>query len=201
MLSFLSRAFVVSKVGILGSTSLCLPTTWRFFSQSQTRYATPEDPEARRKRLDKNNERRRQRYQNDPDYREKQAMRLRTRIWHEQMRDQKPEVLEQFLERTRLAAARSRAGDPRFKFRVNLHKCLVSHAWEPEELPWKTHVPMVSAEKVFRQCARCDRSPPGGGLRLWYVYRVHDMRYSKCRCSWSKGLCKVICKQQQADHI
>jgi hypothetical protein len=190
MFSLLSSTFVVSRVGILRSTSLYWPTTWRFFSQGHTRYAEPEDPVARRKRLDKKNEAQRRKYRDDAVFREheitramlrlnspltreqnKRSMRLRNENW----RNLNPTAYAEGIERINAHNIQRRASDPRFKFSGMLHNFLMHHAWAGDELPWKTHVPTVYPEKVTRQCARCDRRPPGGGAKLWYVGQICDV--------------------------
>lgn len=193
MASLLSRSSLISKLGIRGPNPFCWPTVWRFFSQSRTRYAAPKDPEARRNRLNKDNERQRQRYHNDPDYREKktamsllrhhndpavrehelEAMRLRNQIW----RTQNPEAHAESNRRYLLELADRRANDPRYNFRGGLHSCLIRNAWARDELPWKAHVPVVSKEKVLRRCAGRDRLSHLGSFRLWYVHplRLLDM--------------------------
>jgi hypothetical protein len=97
------------------------------------------------------------------------------RLWQANWRDNNPEAYTEKLAWGRLFDASRRANDPRYQFRKHLHHCLIRHTWAPEELTWKTHVPVVYEEKVFRQCAGCDRLPQGGGLRLWYVYPMQAM--------------------------
>jgi hypothetical protein len=184
MFSFLSSTFVVSKIGTPKPTLLSRPTTWRFFSQSHARYAEPEDPEARRKRLDRKNEQRRQKYHSDPVFREKEITRQTLRFNNPLYRDEEkrkmrlrrqdwcnhnPKGYAVSIERSTLYITQRRASDPRFKFSSQLHHFLMRTTLAREELPWKTHVPTVYPEKVTRECARCDRRPPGGGAKLWYV--------------------------------
>jgi hypothetical protein len=187
MFSLLSSTFVVSKVGTPRPTLSCFPTTWRFFSQSHTRYAEPEDPVARRKRLAQN-ERRRYRYHNDPVYRERQNTRRmitnplyrdqekrRMRLRYEDWRDLNPTAYAEQIEKHDDYITQRRASDPRFKLSHLLDNFLLRNAWAGKELPWKTHVPTVYPEKVTKQCACCDRQSSGGGLRLWYVCRVSNL--------------------------
>jgi hypothetical protein len=186
MFSFLSSTFVVSKVGTPKPTLLFRPTTWRFFSQSYTIYAEHEDPIAPKLRMDERNIRRREKYHNDQAFREKELARFRSRIRnplyrdkikdsaklrYENWRDHNPEAFQRWIVKSCLLAARLRASDPRYNFSKALHNLLVSdgNAWAREELPWKTHVPVLYPEKVYRKCARCDRRPQKGGLKLWYV--------------------------------
>jgi hypothetical protein len=191
MFSLLSRTFVIPKFGIPE------PTVWRFFSQSNTRYTAPlhEDPEARRKRLDKRNERQRQKYRNDPEYREreiarhpikdpmrrnqtKQYMRLANKNW----RAQNPEAYKKSREKGLLRDVRRYANDPRFPF-LKCLSLLARYAWFREELPWKAHKPVLYEEKVPKQCA---------GLKLWYVYQGNDTRYDAARCRESSATSQGI---------
>jgi hypothetical protein len=159
MFLLLSRTFVIPRFGTPK------PTVWRFFSQGHTKYEAPlyEDPEARRKRLDKRNERQRQKYRNDPEYRERELAR------HPNWGAQNPEAYKKSREKGLLRDVRRYANDPRFHFLKRL-SLLARHAWFREELPRKAHKPVLYEEKVPKQCAGCDRKHWGGGLKLWYVY-------------------------------
>ena len=218
MLSLLSRTFVVSKSGIPGPTISCLPTVWRFFSQSHVKCAAPEDPEARRKRLDRINERFRQRYDNDHDFRKKMLSYMHAKRHSDdpvqrehginlmkqcvdRWRTRHPEAWAESQRKYRLVQAARYANDPRHAFLKKLRRWLVYHADHAdavEDLPWRAHVPVFYGEKILRRCAGRDRLSHLGNFKLWYVHAAYVLIVD---AAIFQGLCNIICKQRQADHV
>ncbi|THY82167.1 hypothetical protein D6C93_09299, partial [Aureobasidium pullulans] len=54
-----------------------------------------------------------------------------------------------------------------FTMRVRLSNWLCAHAWVRESLPWRTHRPIVHAEKVEQKCVGCGWVRRGGLKLTW----------------------------------
>lgn len=186
MFPLLSVALGLSRVNI-SRPSLFSWQAWRFFSQSHVNSREVEDPIARRKRLDRQieqfrvrmadpnlregyNAMRRARYRNNVE-----TQRERARLRYETWREQNPEEYKEWRRRNKLACLHQQATDPRFGFTKRLHGWCVNQDWVREELPWKTHVPVVYPVKVHKPCYGCTHLKQGGGVRLWWERPCHSV--------------------------
>ncbi|THW83307.1 hypothetical protein D6D18_08158 [Aureobasidium pullulans] len=109
-----------------------------------TRARVQEDPGARRKLLDSGHNRLKRKWDSDDNIE-----------WRVQRRREAREAAE---------IARRNAV---FTMRVRLSNWLCAHAWVRESLPWKTHRPIVHAEKVEQKCVGCGWARRGGLKLTW----------------------------------
>lgn len=56
---------------------------------------------------------------------------------------------------------------PAYRQRRFLRTLLLDYPWSRAGLPWKSHLPLVSAEPIERHCSGCDTTRTGG-VKLWW---------------------------------
>ncbi|CAD0097678.1 unnamed protein product [Aureobasidium mustum] len=67
----------------------------------------------------------------------------------------------------REASALLRQTNPAHRLRLRMQDMLLKHAWIREELPWKTHTPILYPEKVEHECSSCVVTRHGG-FKMWW---------------------------------
>ncbi|KEQ98552.1 hypothetical protein AUEXF2481DRAFT_26919 [Aureobasidium subglaciale EXF-2481] len=138
----------------------------------QTKYYT--DTEWRRKLLDRQMQTKSQRRQNDPTFR--QAELEFKRAWN-----RKRQMLDSHLKWMRLYQWCSR------------------NSWVRDNLPWKTHRPLLYPERTEHQCSDCSIVFKNG-FRLWWVETSSDdIRSYRCGPCHSKNAFESITPDGFAD--
>lgn len=99
------------------------------------------------------------------------------RAWIRRAREMKPDFDKKTLEWER----ERRATDPRFRLVKYLSVWLRRYAWVREELPWKSHVPLVYTSPVQHRCESCGLTRRGGRLLMWQSIAQPDL-YSCHSC-------------------
>lgn len=122
----------------------------RFFSHSQHLLGLPTDPTLRRLALDRNAERKRLRYANDPEFREREKARCLKR-----QRKKDDETRKQDVTRWVARIRQKRIEDPLTRLYSVIDRWVRSVIDKPVQ--WSTHRPVVHAEKVGLRCEDCTR--------------------------------------------
>ncbi|KAI5209699.1 hypothetical protein E4T38_02238 [Aureobasidium subglaciale] len=126
----------------------------RMFSGAPLRNWSNE-PEIRR--------RQRTRFHTDPVYKEREASLTRTRPSYGRWQKANHDA---YIKRLRSYTQVREASDPLYVLRNRVHM-LVQHAWAMEDLPWKTHVPVLYEQRVQHKCGKCLVSRHGG-VKMWW---------------------------------
>lgn len=156
----------------------------RLFSLSSFKSVTlSKDPIERRQQLDAIKLRRR----TDVEWHEKE-MAWKIQSWRRLHQDD-PEWQEQ---RRKREKAKYHA-DPMYKFSQILKVWLRTHTWVREELPWKTHRPVLYTTPVRHRCEVCGLMRLSGMLLFWRSIAQPDS-YSCYRCHVKQGAEAVMPK-------
>lgn len=67
----------------------------------------------------------------------------------------------------REAIALLRQTKPAHRLRLRMQDVVSKHAWIREELPWKTHIPILYPEKVDHKCSKCVVTRHSG-FKMWW---------------------------------
>lgn len=155
----------------------------RFFSHSQHLLGLPTDPTLRRLALDRNAERKRLRYANDPEFREREKARCLKR-----QRKKDDETRKQDVTRWVARIRQKRIEDPLTRLYSVIDRWVRSVIDKPVQ--WSTHRPVVHAEKVGLRCEDCTRESFRKAALWWHD--VHNPEKQLCRMCfvkrWPEGL-------------
>jgi len=119
------------------------------------------DPEALRRHLDKNSEVEKNRYATRPEVRENHSR--RGSRYHGAHRD-----------------------DEAYQFVAKFQGWCKRHTWVREQLPWKTHRPVLHDVKVEHHCSGCNWARRGG-VKLWFQHLTKPNSWLCMSCYWPKG--------------
>ncbi|CAD0084649.1 unnamed protein product, partial [Aureobasidium vineae] len=164
------------------------------------------------KHRDERNRRRREKYHNDPEYRQKllderkafHADRYKDVEWYrlseyarvKRSQDQRladHALRQQHNARTSKQQRQRRQTDPQLGFYQGLHTWYMYHKHRFHEYVWEHWQPIVYPEKVERACAACTHTRING-IRLWFERKRHSdsdpVLYDCFQCysksKWSK---------------
>lgn len=126
--------------------------------------ASPGDPESVRQRR---NALRRNRFATDPVFRNREHLRKTT--WEAKQRAD-PELHAKWKERKLQIHHTRHQTEPYYAIRHAMRSWLYDSNHTRDRLSWKTHVPVMTAEKIERHCASC-HAKRRGGFRLWWQRR------------------------------
>lgn len=136
----------------------------RTFSTSHATKTLPLDPVARRLRLDQLNKQAKIRRRTDSEW--VKSCRENLRKFYGRRKEVTEEQREALLKQKRKNASKYYAEDPVYKLRNRVYSFARRFGWFREALPWKSHVPVVYAQKVSHNCDAC-LVTRYGGFQLW----------------------------------
>lgn len=67
----------------------------------------------------------------------------------------------------REAMSRLMQTNPAYKLRATMQNLVLRNPWVREELPWKTHTPILYPAKIEHKCAKCVVTRHGGNKMWW----------------------------------
>ncbi|KEQ63816.1 uncharacterized protein M437DRAFT_45883 [Aureobasidium melanogenum CBS 110374] len=166
-----SRTFFTSPVQNKSSEHHELPKDSALSTESELTddSETPNDPELQKERLRQyKNAWSRNKYHTNPIWRERDN--ARSSIYKRNRRAVDQEYCDRHVEYARKHYKTKRDTDPDFAIRLTLGEWVYQSAVTREQLSWKTHVPILTSEKLERYCASCG-GKRRGGMRLYWRRR------------------------------
>lgn len=145
--------------------------TSKLFTISSRQGARSTDPIIRRQQLDAEKLRRR----TDEEWHKKELA-IKRQSWH-RLHSNDPE----WSERANKWSKERYDTDPMYKLSQQLKQWLRKHTWVREELPWRTHRPVLHASPVQHRCEVCGLLRLSGLLMVWQsITQPSSYRCNKC---------------------
>ena len=91
---------------------------------------------------------------------------LRTADYQRNRYKNDPEYRKKAIESTRLLHVEYKKTSKRYRRYRSIYRWVSRYDWFREQLPWRSHHPLYSSERIKHSCANCPTR--GYGTRLWW---------------------------------